>query len=160
MATPQVVVTDLAKFTPALPPTAPGMIERLKDVQEEFLKHEQARIFTQHLLHGGMYARTITMPPHLALVGAHIKRPTVVITVGSGKVLVGKDWADIAGYQVLPASAGRKQIFVSLEGPLIITMLFPTEAQTVEEAEAEFTDEYDLLLSRHQELNEIVITGE
>ena len=153
-------MSDLAVLTPALPPTAPGMIERLKDVQTEFLKHDQAQIFTQHLLHGGMYARTITMPPNLALVGAHIKRPTVVITVGSGKVLVGKDWATIGGYQVLPASSERKQIFVSLEGPLIITMLFPTQAKTVAEAEAEFTDEYDLLLSRHQDLNSIVITGE
>jgi len=126
---------------PALPPTAPGMVERLKDVQAEFLKREQAPIRTEHIIHGGMYSRTITMPPGVALVGAFVKIPTLVITVGTGKVLVGREWADIAGYQVLPASAGRKQIFVSHpDSPLIITAIFPTQAKTVEEAEAEFTD--------------------
>jgi hypothetical protein len=39
-------------------------------------------------------------------------------------------------------------------------MLFPTKAKTVEEAEAEFTDEADRLLSRHQEFQDLVtITG-
>jgi hypothetical protein len=72
---------------------------------------------------------------------------------------VGEDWADVDGYGVLPAQAGRKQIFVS-KGPFIITMLFPTTAKTVEEAEEHFTDETHLLLSRKQDLNTVTITGE
>jgi hypothetical protein len=152
-------MSSLAIPHPALPPTAPGMIEKLKDVQAKLLEHPQVDIHTHHVLHGGMYARTITLPPDTVLVGAHVRVPTVVITVGTGWVLVGKDWAQIAGYQVLPASADRKQIFIS-EGPLIITAIFPTSVKTVEDAEAEFTDEAELLLSRVQDLNTVVITGE
>ena len=136
------------------------MVDKMTRAQDLLMKVEQARIKTDHVIHGGMYARTITMPPQVALIGALIKRSTIVITVGSGRVLVGRDWADIDGYQVLPATKGRKQIFIS-RGPLVITMLFPTSAKTVEEAEKEFTDEAELLLSRRQdEMNSYVITGE
>ncbi|HVW77448.1 MAG TPA: hypothetical protein VHB45_07535 [Alloacidobacterium sp.] len=146
-------------LTKALSSTAPDILEKLYAIQERALKHEPLAIHTEHVIHAGMYARTITMPPNTWLIGALIKRATLVITVGSGRVLIGHDWADIDGYQVLPATANRKQIFVS-RGPLIITMLFPTKAKTVEEAEAEFTDEAELLLSRRQDCNTVVITGE
>ena len=107
-----------------------------------------------------MYSRTIIMPPETPLIGALIKIPTLVITVGSGKVFVNGKWQDVNGYQVIPGCAGRKQAFFSI-GPLIITMVFPTKARTVEEAEAEFTDEAHLLLSRRQdEMNTVTITGE
>lgn len=153
-------MSELATITPLLPSTSPGLIEKLKDIQDEFLKGDQAQIVTQHLLHAGMYVRTISMPPNLRLVGAHITRPTVVITAGNGAVLVGREWAHIAGFQVLPACADRKQIFVSLDGPLVISMFFPTNAKTVEEAEKAFTDEHELLLSRsQQEMNQVIITG-
>ncbi len=121
---------------------------------------EECAILTEHVLHAGMYSRTITMQPNTVLVGALIKVPTIVITVGHAKVLVGKDWADVDGYRVLPAQAGRKQLFVSI-GPLIITMIFPTSAKTASEAEAEFTDECELLLSRrYPDLNTVINTGE
>ena len=143
-------------IAPVLPPTSPEMIDKLTAIQGAIMQEPQVPIFTQHVLHGGIYSRTITMPPMTKLVGAHMKIPTLVITVGSGKVLVGEKEANIAGYNVLPASADRKQIFVSLESPLIIMMLFKTDAQTVDEAEHEFTDEYDLLLSHRQsEMNEV-----
>lgn len=144
---------------PALPPTAPEVLEKLFIAQSRLLDAEQVPIQTDHVIHGGMYARTVTIPPGVLLIGALIKRPTVVITVGSALVLVGKDWAEVDGYQVLPGSANRKQMVVS-RGPCVVTMIFPTSAKTVEEAEAEFTDEADLLLSRKQDLNSVVITGE
>ena len=150
---------SLVPITPCLPATQPEVLKKLFVAQERILKEEQVPIHTQHLIHGGMYARTITMPPGTVLVGALIKRPTVVITVGSGRVLFGQEWADIDGYQVLPASKDRKQVFFS-RGALVITMLFPTSAKTVEEAEEEFTDEAELLLSRRQDLNSTVVTGE
>lgn len=120
----------------------------------------QVPIVTEHLLHAGMYARTITLPPWTRLIGCHVKRPTTVITVGNGLVSVGRNIQEVRGYRVLPGSAGRKQVFVTLDGPLIITAIFPTEAKTVEEAEREFTEEYDLLLSHEQDLNTVLITGE
>jgi hypothetical protein len=152
---------DLSRSIPVtvLPPTQPEIIQKLCKVQMAEMGKEQIPIFTEHLIHAGMYSRTITLPPDVRLTGALIKIPTMVIVVGCASVLVGNEKVEIEGYAVLPGSAGRKQVFES-KGPLIITMLFPTQAKTVEEAEAEFTDEHELLLSRRQELNSVVITGE
>lgn len=153
-------MSALAIPYPSLPATESEVLEKLATVQGKMLQLEQVPIRTDHVLHAGMYSRTITLPPNTVLVGALIKLPTLVITVGSAKVLVGKDWADVDGFQVLPASANRKQVFVS-KGAFIVTMVFPTSAKTVEEAEKEFTDEWQLLLShRQEEMNSVVVTGE
>jgi hypothetical protein len=48
--------TSLAPIQTALAPTSEGMIARLKTAQEAFLETPQAEIYTQHVLHGGMYA--------------------------------------------------------------------------------------------------------
>lgn len=147
-------------IAPILPPTAPADVAFLTEAQTAALNEQQIPLLTDHMIHAGMYARTITMPPNCRLIGALIKRATVVITVGDGLVSVGREMQRVAGYRVLPASAGRKQAFVTLEGPLIVTMMFPTSAKTVAEAEAEFTSEAELLLSRRQDFNTVVITGE
>lgn len=143
-----------------LQPTAPDVIEDLTKYQTVMREGPQVPIVTEHLLHAGMYARTITLPPWTRLIGCHVKRPTTVITVGNGYVSVGRKMQLVRGYRVLPGSAGRKQAFLTKESPLIITAIFPTEAKTVEEAEREFTDEYELLLSHEQDLNTVLITGE
>ena len=150
---------SLAISTPVLPPTSPALVHKLCEIQAAEMEKEQIPVYTEHLIHAGMYSRTITLPTDTRLVGAFIKVPTLVIVVGRARVLVGREWAEIEGYAVLPASAGRKQIFES-RGPVIITMMFPTQARTVEDAEREFTDEFEILLSRKQDLNKVEITGE
>jgi hypothetical protein len=104
-----------------------------------------------------MYARTILMPEGMVLTGALMKLATMVIVTGSAMVLAGEDWIELQGYNVIPASKGRKQVFVS-RSPVLITMMFPTKARTIEEAEREFTDDADRLLSRRQNANTVVIT--
>ncbi len=56
------------------------------------------------------------------------------------------------------ASAGRKQAYIAHKDTFL-TMSFKTNAKTVEEAEAEFTDDHERLMSRNG-VNKIVITGE
>jgi hypothetical protein len=85
-----------------------------------------------------------------------IKIPTMLIVHGGAYVFAGDRWYQIVGYQAMPAAAGRKQVYVTFE-PTEITMVFPSEAETVEEAEMEFTDEADQLLSRRQDNGDIVI---
>lgn len=146
---------------PALPATSPEVLEKVKRARERCFGRDQMKIHTDHVLHAGMYARTITMPPNTALVGTLIKIPTLVITVGTAFVLVGEEWIEIKGVRVLPAAANRMQVFTTVRSPLVITMIFPTSAKTVEDAEAEFTDEIDLLLSRKQvDTNSVRVTGE
>lgn len=149
----------LALTQATLPATPRDLIEKIAAFEEVQIGHEPVEVPTGHLIHAGMYARTILIPQDMVLTGALMKRASVVIVVGSASVLAGGEWLEFEGYNVIPASAGRKQVFVS-RSLLIITMLFPTQAKTVEDAEAEFTDEAASLLSRRQNANRVVITGE
>lgn len=142
-----------------LPATRPEMVAKISALEELLIGNEPVELPTQHVIHAGVYARTIAMPEGMVLTGALIKRATLVIVSGSAGVLVGEDWLRLEGYSVIPASAGRKQVFVSYS-ELRITMVFPTKARTVEEAEREFTDDAERLLSRRQNANTVLITEE
>jgi hypothetical protein len=120
----------------------------------------QCELQTEHLFHGGMYARTIRIPSGVVLTGALIKIPTLLILNGYAEILTGEnEWAQINGYGVIPGSAGRKQVIIT-RGPVEMTMLFPTQAKTVEEAEREFTDEWEKLMSRNSHSDILQVTGE
>lgn len=120
---------------------------------------EQENIPTEHLIHGGMYARTVHMPVGTVLTGALLKLPTVLIVAGDCAVFIGEETIELRGYSVLPGSAGRKQAFLA-HTDVSMTMLFPTQATTVAQAEQEFTDEYELLMSNFQDCVTTRITGE
>ena len=149
----------LATPLASLPATTPELLDRLDALQAALVGNEPVDVATDHVIHAGMYARTITAPRDMVLVGVLIKRPTLVITTGSVAVLGGDGWHELAGYNVIPASAGRKQVYVT-RSTVTITMVFPTQARTVEEAETEFTDDTAALLSRRQHANTVAITGE
>ena len=102
---------------------------------------------TEHFFHGGMYVRTVKMPASSILCGAVIKVPTLVTVAGDCIVKVGEDAREIVGYAVLRGAPGRSQIFIA-RSETYITMSFPSKAKTLEEAEEEFTDEYEQLMSR------------
>ena len=135
-------------------------IRKVRALQQNDAALPQIALDTHHVLHAGLYARTVRLPPGVRLTGALIKIATLVIVQGDTFVWLGAESRRLTGYAVLPASAGREQAFVSV-AETFITMIFPTRARTVEEAEREFTDDHELLASRHQDAhNEIIITGE
>jgi hypothetical protein len=105
---------------------------------------------TEHFFHGGMYVRTVKMPASSILCGAVIKVPTLVTVAGDCIVKVGEDAREIVGYAVLRGAPGRSQIFIA-RAETYITMSFPSKAKTLEEAEEEFTDEFDQLMSRRSQ---------
>ena len=142
----------------ALPAMNNGAIAKVRAFERENMLREQTPITTHHLFHAGMYSRTIMIPAGVVLTGALIKRATTLVTCGDATVFIGDSRIRLTGYHVLPASAPRKQAFVA-HADTWLTMSFATHARSVEEAEAEFTDEDDLLFSRHGE-NVVNITGE
>ena len=81
------------------------------------------------------------------MTGALIKLATTVILSGDVSVFNGEVAERMTGYNVITGSAGRKQAFHAHEDTHI-TMIFPTKAKTVQQAEEEFTDEHDRLMSR------------
>ena len=143
----------------AIAPMTPEAIDKVRQLEARTAELEQVEIQTDHVLHGGMYARTIRIPAGVLLTGAHIKRATMLVISGHVTVFIGAGTIEITGYQVLPASASRKQAFLA-HADTFVTMLFPSEAASVEAAEHEFTDEADRLLSRRQACESITITGE
>jgi hypothetical protein len=120
----------------------------------------QVDLETQHIIHGGTYSRTIMIPAGAALTGALLKIPTTLVVSGRVTVFIGDKTIDLDGFNVLPASTGRKQAFYA-HTDTWLTMFCATEAHTLEDIEAEMTDEVDLLSShKDTSTNLITITGE
>lgn len=135
-------------------------IDKVRQLTDIISQYPQTDIVTTHSLHGGVYTRTIMIPAGVILTGALIKIPTTLIVSGKVTVYVGEQPSHFDGYNVLAASANRKQAFVA-HTDTYLTMIFKTDAVTVEEAEEQFTDEFLLLSSRHPEsINHFIITGE
>ena len=126
--------------------------------ESEMRKLPQLKVTTWHTIHAGIYTRTILIPAGAGITGALIKVATTLVVNGHCMVFVGEDSREIAGHCVLPAAGLRKQAFVALQDTWL-TMMFKTDAKTVEEAEQEFTDDYEILASRLDDaVNEIIIT--
>ena len=135
-------------------------IEKVRLVQNAMLELQQIDLPVHHILHGGLYSRSLVIPAGVVIAGAFIQVPTTLVVSGNVTVYANDQAYEIDGYQVLVASAGRKQLFVA-HTDTNMTMTFATKSKTVEDAENEFTCEPELLASRHHEnLNTTIITGE
>ena len=146
--TNRVFFKNFSKALATIPSMDKVGIEKVRQMETLAFKMPQVELETTHVLHGGMYARTVRLPEGVMITGALIKAATTLIVQGNVLVYTGDETPRLLeGYHVVPAEAGRKQAFVA-KSEAFLTMIFPTEAQTVEEAENEFTDEPELLQSR------------
>ncbi len=135
-------------------------IAKVREFEKRIKELPQVPIYTNHVLHGGMYARTIIIPAGTLLTGAHIIVPTVCITNGHLVIFTDDVPLELQGYHVIPATEKRKTALYAI-AESFFTMLFPTTAKTLEEAETYFTDEVDELSARKQgSTNFALITGE
>lgn len=153
-------MSALATLTPRIAPATKEHLEDVRGIEAALLAMPQVPIATHHVIHGGMYARTIVIPAGTALTGCFVQVPTILILSGRVSVLSNGETLEVDGYAVLPASATRKGAFIA-HTDVQMTMIFATAARTVAEAEAEFTNEPERLMSRQPDaVNEIIITGE
>lgn len=144
-------------YIPSMDEKAINYVCKLEEIA---LRCPQIDIHTDHVIHGGMYARTIMVPAGTLLTGAPIRLATILILHGHTKIFIGEQTIELEGYHVIPASAGRKQAVLTITDTYF-TMIFPTQVKTVKEAEEEFTEEPERLISRlNSDLNSIRITGE
>lgn len=135
-----------AKIIPSMLPEA---IDKVRAIEAYAAAQPQIEIPVRHFLHGGMYARTITIPELVMITGALIKVPTILVVNGDVQVYCGEDFKHLVGHNILAADPNRKQIFVAIKST-DLTMLFSTTAKTVKEAEEQFTDEWSLLTTRKE----------
>lgn len=146
-------------LTALIPPT-PAMLEQLAEVNKLILACPQIDLATEHLIHGGMYARTIRLETDTKMMGSLIRLATVLIVHGKCSVLIGNERVELTGYNIIPGCTGRKQLFWT-HGPVEMTMIFPTSSRTVEEAEDEVFSEADQLMSRKDgDGDQVTITGQ
>ncbi|MGF6738493.1 hypothetical protein [Paraburkholderia atlantica] len=149
-------MNELTAPSPALVAPAPQMLDALRGIDAALLTQAQVEISIDHLIHGGMYARTAHIPADTVVSGAVLSRATVLVIQGDVSVFTGADAVRLTGFHVLPGSAGRKQLFRT-HAETHLTMVLPSSAESVDEAEHEFTSEADLLMKSP---GRITITGE
>lgn len=141
---------ELVELRPSIPAMTARAIENVRRLESIVAEMPQVDIPIDHTLHAGMYARTAFIPEGALITGVLIKVPSTLIVAGTALVYVDEDAPlRVSGYTVLAAAGGRKQAFIA-ETDIALTMIFPTNAKTVAEAEAEFTDEPHLLQTRRQ----------
>jgi hypothetical protein len=160
MTAPASTLTASLPILSALTPPTPAMLAQLAEINQLILACPQIELTTDHLFHGGMYARTIRLTSDVKMMGSLIKLATILIIHGDCSVLIGEERVELTGYNVIPGCAGRKQLFWT-HGPVEMTMLYPTSVQNVAEAEDEIFAESDQLLSRRDGSRDTVtITGQ
>lgn len=133
----------------AMGPITPAINEKFESLIEELQKRPQPKIRTEHHLHAGVYSRTIYVPAGCVAVGLKIKLATQLICAGHFKLTDGTCSKEFKGFHVLEGFAGRRAAVYAVTNSAF-TMLFATKAKSVEEAENEFTDEPERLLTRKE----------
>ncbi|SEB24781.1 hypothetical protein [Paraburkholderia sartisoli] len=146
----------VAERSPALVAPDAQTLSRLRDLDAAMLALPQTEIAIDHLIHGGMYARTAHVPADQLVSGALLHRATVLVISGDVTVFTGTDAVRLTGFHILPGSAGRKQLFRT-HTETHMTMVLRSDAQSVDEAEHEFTSEPELLM---KSAGSVTITGE
>jgi hypothetical protein len=133
-----------------IPALTDTQLARVRDFEAFALSRPQLPVTTRHCFHAGIYSRSLMMHAGEIICGALIKIDTVVIVSGDCSVVTGGGAERVTGYHVIPAAAGRKQIFYA-HADTWLTMQFATAETTIEAAEAQFTDEADRLASRYNQ---------
>lgn len=153
-------MSKVVAFSAKVPAMSQEAVGKLQAAQADLSHLPQEEVATHHVMHGGMYTRTIKVAKGVFIIGVLVKVPTTLIVNGDCTVNLGDQLVRLTGHCVIPASAHRKQAFMAHEDTYL-TMTFATTATSIEQAEDEFTDEAATLLSRHPDSpNEIIVTGE
>lgn len=153
-------MNELSIISNNIPSMSSKEISKVRELESLCSHIPQVDILTSHIIHGGLYARTIMIPAGSMITGALIKIATILIIQGDVIAYIGDKTINLCGYNILPAGANRKQAFIA-NMDTYLTMIFPTDARGIKEAEEEFTDEADMLISRANPMSNVInITGE
>lgn len=120
-------------------------------LENELLALPQIDLATSHLVHGGMYARTIFIPAGAILTGALTEMDNVCVMYGDITVTTDAGPQRLAGYHVLPASKGAKRAGIT-HADTWWTTLIPTDLAEIADIEAAMTTEADRLQTRNPAL--------
>ena len=126
-------------------------VETVQALTDHLLMLPQIDCQTTHLVHGGMYARTIFIPAGSTLTGAKTNLKNVCIVAGDITVTTDQGMKRLTGYTLIPANAGFKRAGFA-HADTYWTTLFATELTDVEEIEDTITDDSDKIQTRRQNI--------
>lgn len=153
MGNPKSVTPIPSSSPPSIPSSSPAALAVLEVLERGLLERPQIPLQTHHYLWAGVYYRWVCMPEGVVLTGAVIRIPTLLTLSGDVSVWVEGTWTRYTGVAVLPCEPHRKSLMVA-HIPTHLLMGFGTAATTADEAEREFCEHPERLLSRAQpELN-------
>ena len=126
-------------------------IKAVQALTAHLLKFPQIDAQTTHLIHGGMYARTIFIPAGSVLTGATTNLNNICIVSGDITVTTDKGMKRLIGYTLIPANSGYKRAGFA-HADTYWTTLFATELTDVREIEDVITDDSDQIQTRRQNI--------
>lgn len=113
------------------------------------LTQPQVDLSTEHVVHGGMCARTILIPAGTMLTGAMTNCDNICVVQGDITVSNDGSTQRLTGFNVLPAHAGHKRAGLA-HVDTYWTMIWPTELTDIQAIEDEMTDESAKLQTRRE----------
>lgn len=117
-------------------------------LEKDLLKFPQIYLETSHVVHGGMYVRTIFIPAGTVLTGALTEMDNVCVMYGDITVTVNDGEARrLTGFHVLSATSGAKRAGVT-HADTWWTTIIPTDLTDIEAIENEMTGESSRLQTR------------
>lgn len=121
--------------------------DTVRALEDHLLDLPQVDLGTDHVVHGGMCARTITIPADTLLTGALTNMDNLCVVCGDITVTTDEGTTRLTGYHVLPAKAGAKRAGIT-HAPTMWTTIWPTTLTDIQAIEDEMTDEADQLQTR------------
>jgi hypothetical protein len=125
-----------------------AQIERLEALGEQL---PQVTIPTEHVISGGMYARTIDIPADTYLTGAAHKTDHLCVCMGDIEVMTDEGPRRLTGLHVLATKAGMKRAGYT-HGPTRWTTICRTALTDIEAIEDELVEEPEKLQTRRTAL--------
>lgn len=114
--------------------------EAVRALESVLMAGPTINLTTEHMVFGGVSARSIFIPAGTVLTGTLTKRDNVCVVFGDITVTSDDGVQRLTGFNVLPARAGAKRAGVAHSDTWWVT-LHRTDGTTVAEAEDEMTDE-------------------
>ncbi len=127
--------------------TLPSTNDAVAALGDMLLTLPQTDLSTQHLVHGGMYARTIFIPAGTVLTGALASADNICVVHGDITVTTDDGPKRLTGFNVLAATAGKRRAGVAHADTWWST-LWPTDLTSIHDIEDSLTPEADKLQTR------------
>ena len=132
--------------------------DKVRELEAQLIYLPQVDLGTQHLIHGGIYARTVLIPADTVITGALMAVDNVCVMCGDITVTTDAGTQRLTGFHVLPAIAGFKRVGVA-HADTWWTTLIPTQLTNTHDIEDAATHEASSLQSRRLELDAVSLRG-